>query len=164
MSTTLSIKPATAKCAVSGRDLALDEKFIAAVRHAPTGLERVNITAECWETFDKKDLLGYWQAVHRPAAAKPRMLIDDNLLVDIFEQLDGTTDASKLGFRFVLGLILLRKRLLVCNQRTRAADRDVWVVQLKGRASTIDLIDPRLDETQIADLTAQLGQILAQGI
>jgi hypothetical protein len=164
MSTTLTIKPATGKCAVSGRDLAPDEKFIAAVRQTPTGLERINVTSECWDKFDKADLLAYWQAVHRPAAAKPRVLIDDNLLVDIFEQLADTTDAGKLGFRFVLGLILLRKRLLVCNTRTRQADRDLWVVQLKGRTSTIDLVDPHLGETQIAELTAQLGQILAQGI
>ena len=164
MSTTLSIKPSTGKCFVSGRDLAVDEKFMAAVRQTPTGLERISVTADCWDKFDKTDLLGFWQAVHRPAQAKPRMLIDDNLLIDIFEQLSDTTDGGKLGFRFVLGLILLRKRLLVCNTRTRQGDRDIWTVQIKGRASTIDLIDPHLAETQIADLTAQLGQILAQGI
>jgi hypothetical protein len=164
MSTTLTIKPTDGKCFVTGRDLAIDEKFIAAVRQTPTGLERISVTLECWDKFDRADLLGFWQAVHRPAAAKPRMLIDDNLLVDIFEQLSEATDPAKLGFRFVLGLILLRKRLLVCNTRTRRPDHDIWVVQLKGRTSTIDLVDPHLGESQIADLTAQLGQILAQGI
>ena len=142
MSTTLTIKPSTGKCFVSERDLAVDEKFMAAVRHTPAGLERISVTTECWDKFDKSDLLGFWQAVHRPAQAKPRLLIDDNLLIDIFEQLDQTADPAKLGFRFVLGLILLRKRLLVCNTRTRQADRDIWTVQIKGRSSTLDLIDP----------------------
>src|SRR5205085_2615384 len=56
-------------CAVSGRPIAAGEKFMAAVRETPTGLERVDVAAEHWEAFlaqqpgGGNDLLGFWQTV-----------------------------------------------------------------------------------------------------
>jgi len=39
------------------------EKYFAAIREAPTGIERLDIASECWPDFPKEGLLAYWQTV-----------------------------------------------------------------------------------------------------
>ena len=40
---------------------------------------------------------------------KKKIFVDDQVLCEIFERLADTTEPPKLNFRFVLGLILMRK-------------------------------------------------------
>lgn len=69
-------------------------------------------------------------------------------------------ELPKVSFRFVLGLILMRKRLIVYDGSRHDEGRDVWIVRLRGKAEQMDLVDPKLNETQVAEVSQQLGQIL----
>src|SRR5437588_4998646 len=127
------------KCAVSGRDITAGEKFVAAVRETPQGLERIDVAPECWADFDKTGLLGFWQTVMRKPEEKKKVFVDDEVLCTLFERLGEANEAAKIHFRFVLGQILMRKRMVV-DETTRHDDgRDVWVVRMKGKEQRLDL-------------------------
>lgn len=147
-------------CAISGRVIEPGEKFFAAVREAPTGLERLDISAEAWEGVDRANLLAFWQAVMPRAEQKKKVFVDDEVLSTLFERLADTSEPAKLKFRFVLGLVLMRKRLVIYEQTRREEGHDVWIVRMKGREDRLDLVDPKLDESQIAEVSQQLGEIL----
>jgi hypothetical protein len=153
-------------CAVSGRAIVPGEKFMAAVRETVAGLERVDVAAEHWAGFEKGDLLGYWQTVMPEPEQKKKVFVDDEVLCTLFERLAEATEPAKVAFRFVLGLILMRKRLVLYDSTRHepAADggeaRDVWKVRMKGRTDTLDLIDPKLDESRMTEVSQQLGEIL----
>jgi hypothetical protein len=151
------------KCSVCDRVIPPGEKFFAAVRDGAAGLERVDISTDCWETFDRAPLLAFWQTVMPAAnAAKAKIFVDDTVLCDLFARLgDSAQDAAKLNFRFVLGLILMRKRLLVYESTRVDGQQEIWTVRFKGKEETIDLLNPRLNEEQIAEVGGQLGQILS---
>ena len=148
------------KCAVCGRDIVPGEKFIAALRETPTGLERLDVSPDCWDRFDRTDLLGFWQTVMPRPEEKKRLFVDDQTLCTLFERLGDAVEPAKVHFRFVLGLILMRKRLVVYEQTRHETGRDVWEVRLKGQDTRLDLLDPKLDERQMAEVSQQLGQIL----
>ena len=148
------------KCAVSGRQITPGEKFIAAVRETPTGLERLDITLEHWQGFNRKDLLGFWQTTMPRPEEKKKLFVDDEVLCSLFERLSEATEPAKLNFRFVLGLILMRKRLVIYDGTRHDDGRDVWIVRMKGKDDRLDLIDPKLDEQQMSEVSQQLGQIL----
>lgn len=150
-------------CAVTGRPIAPGEKFVAAVRETPTGLERLDISPEAWTHFDRRDLLGFWQTTMPAPEQKPKKLfVDDEVLCTLFERLADTSEPAKLNFRFVLGLILMRKRVILYDTTRQEEGRDVWVVRLKGREDRLDLVDPKLTESQVAEVSQQLGEILHQ--
>ena len=67
---------------------------------------------------------------------------------------------AKLNFRFVLGLILMRKRMIVYEDTRIEEGREIWQVRFKGRDHMMDLLNPRLDESQVLDVSNQLGEIL----
>jgi hypothetical protein len=148
------------KCAVSGREIAPGEKYMAALRETAEGFERLDVTRECWEKFDRTDLLGYWQATMPRPNEKKKVFVDDEVLCNLFERLAETTEPLKLNFRFVLGLILIRKRLLVYESSRVEEGRDIWTIRFKGRDEHLELIDPRLDEQQVQEVSRQLGEIL----
>ena len=150
-------------CAITGRQIQPGEKFYAVVRETPTGLERLDVSPEAWAEFDRRDLLGFWQTTMPRAEQKPKKLfVDDEVLCTLFERLADTGEPAKLNFRFVLGLILMRKRIVLYEATRQEEGRDVWVVRLKGREDRLDLVDPKLTEAQVAEVSQQLGDILQQ--
>ena len=148
------------KCAVSGRDIAAGEKFVAAVRETATGLERVDVSLPYWEGFDRTGLLGFWQTTMPHAEEKKKFFVDDEVLCSLFERLADATEPAKVNFRFVLALVLMRKRFVVYEETRHDSGRDVWVVRMKGKDQRLDLIDPKLNEQEMAEVSQQLGQIL----
>jgi hypothetical protein len=150
-------------CAVSGRAIEPGEKFFALVRETPTGLERLDVSPEAWQSFDRRDLLGFWQTtMPRPEQKPKKLFVDDEVLCTLFERLADTSEPAKLNFRFVLGLILMRKRIVIYETTRQEEGRAVWVVRLKGRDDRLDLVDPKLTESQVAEVSQQLGEILHQ--
>ena len=153
------------KCAVSGKPIAQKEKFFTALRETAIGFERIDVSAECWADFDKTGLLGFWQTVMPEHEAKKKLFVDDEVLCGLFERLADVTEPSKVNFRFVLGLILMRKRLLVYeNSRTDEQNNETWSMRFKGKEQTLDMLNPRLDESQMKEVSGQLSEILNEEV
>jgi hypothetical protein len=148
------------KCTITGQEIAVGEKFMAALRETPTGLERLDISMGAWEQFDRRDLLAFWQATMPATEQKKKLFVDDETLQVVFDRLADTQEPNKQAFRFVLGLVLMRKRLLSYESSRVEGENEIWTVKAKGREERIDLINPHLDEQRIADVTQQLGEIL----
>ncbi len=152
------------RCAVSGRELAPDEKFMAALRETAEGFERLDVALEHWADFDKTDLLASWQTTMPRPEQKKKLLVDDEILREIFHRLQGATEPAKVNFRFVLGLILMRKRMLIYETTRVEEGTEVWVVRMKGQEQTLDLVNPRLTEAQVAEVSQQMSEIINEEI
>jgi hypothetical protein len=159
-SSSYDVPRAQGKCSVCGRDIPPGEKLMAVVRETPVGLDRLDISLDCWANFDRTNLLGFWQSTMTWPEEKKKLFVDDEVLCQLFERLADATEPAKVNFRFVLGLILMRKRLIVYEGARRENDRDLWIVRLKGREEKLDLFDPKLGEQEMAEVSQQLGQIL----
>lgn len=149
-------------CAVTGRKIEAGEKLFTAIRETPEGIERVDVSPEAWDAFDRSSVLAFWQTVMPAHEQKKKVFVDDEVLCTLFERLSDATETVKVNFRFVLGLILMRKRLVVYDGRKEAGGKDVWIVRMKGKEEKLDLTDPKLDEQQVAEVSQQLGEILNQ--
>ncbi|MBX3357207.1 MAG: hypothetical protein KF745_02145 [Phycisphaeraceae bacterium] len=158
----------TGVCAATGSALGPGDRFVAVLlEHDETEeLVRVDYSADAWDSGarpPRPDLVfATWRAVVAAPDAKRRVLVDDAALVDLFEQLADTTEPRRLAFRYVLALILIRKRLLVC-EATRGS---TMLVRPKGprdegTPAATEVIDPGLDDATILDVTEQLTAVMA---
>jgi len=148
------------RCASCGQELAPGTPIVTALRETPIGFERIDLDLNCWTAFDRANLVGFWQTTVPHPAAKKKLLVDDGVLCDLFERLATASEAAKLNFRFVLGLILMRKRLLNYESSEQRDGNDWWVVRLKGRDYELEMLNPHLGEAQVAEVSTQLGEIL----
>lgn len=154
------ISRATGRCASCGRELAEGESFYTVLTETPSGFDRRDIAEECWQAPPDGSFCHFKS--RQPARGQRRKLfVDDQVLIDFFLRLGDADDERKRRFRFVLGLILLRKRLLKYEQSAGRDGLEIWRMRLVRDKSLHDLVNPGLDDAQIGELTAELSTILA---
>ena len=149
-----------AACGKCATVLTPGTKIAAVLRETPTGFERIDVCLDCWPKKDRTGLLAFWlTTVHQPEAKK-KVFVDDEVLAELFTRLQDVAEPAKQNFRFVLGLILMRKRILSYESSRAVEGSDVWTVKLRGRDDRFDLLNPHLTEPQVAEVSQQLGTIL----
>ncbi|MHC4976289.1 MAG: hypothetical protein ACYTF7_06750 [Planctomycetota bacterium] len=161
-----SISRPTGVCAHSERAFEVGEEFVATLceLEAQEGYERQDYSIEAWDQGVRPArLLGFWRATQPDANEKPKPFIDDAALQDMFERLEGVEEATRLSFRFLLGLVLMRKRLIREVGRESASGQRVLLVRARGSDSErepLRLVDPGMDEEALAGATEQFGAIM----
>lgn len=156
-------------CHVTGGPIAPGQTYFAALRETPEGFQRLEFLPEAWNTWpaeEKAGLLAFWRTeMATREAEKRKLLVDDDILAELFRRLADVAEPEKLAFRFMLGLILMRKKKLVYEgSETNAAGRDVWRMRFRKEEEVLEVIDPKLDESQLEEVGRQVGQILHGGI
>ncbi len=147
-------------CHITQQPIVAGQKFMAALRETPAGFERLDVSLDAWPQVDQKDVIGFWHTVMPTHETKKKIFVDDQVLCEIFERLAETTEPAKLNFRFVLGLILMRKRMIVYEDTRTEEGREIWRVRFRGRDDKLDLVNPKLDEQQVMEVSQQLSEIL----
>jgi len=102
----------------------------------------------------------YWRTKLPNPEQKKRIFVDDDMLMAFFERLEQESEQEKINFRFVLTLVLMRKRRLKYDSTKIEDDREVWRLKVTGEKEFVEVVNPHLDEEQIEQLSSQIGQIL----
>jgi hypothetical protein len=184
---TYDVQKPTGRCAFSGRELKPGEPYMASLAELPMqpppqetlakpasaaaalGFQRVDVSLEAWrDGFRPGGLFCYWRSTVPQPNQKRRLFVDDQVLLNLFHRLEGATEEARLSFRFVLALILMRKKILkyeASEQRPDGAggQQEWWIMSARTgdwQAQPCEVRNPRLDEAKIVQVTQQLGEIL----
>jgi hypothetical protein len=140
------------------------------------------------------EMFSFWKTTMPLPQQKKKLLVDDSVLVDVFQRMEGKTEPQEVRFRFVLALILMRKRLLKYEGTeetpadpapppppTAPADPaatpapaprppEIWRMLPKsadpggGWGAPVHVINPHLTAEQITEVSQQLSAILAEEV
>ena len=146
-------------CTGTGKVIEPDEEYIATLFETPEGMQRKDYCIEYWNA-NKPQVYCYWKSVMPKPDQKKKLFIDDNMLMAFFERMATETDIEKLNFRFVLTLILMRKRLLKYDSTKNEDGKEIWFLKVTGKDQIEQVLNPQLAEDKIEQLSEQLGQIL----
>ena len=147
------------QCCGTGRKIDYGEEYFGALVETGEGLQRMDFCADYWES-EKPNVFCYWKTRLPHPNQKKQIFVDDEMLLAFFERLGKETEQEKVNFRFVLALILMRKRRLKYDA-TRVEDgNEIWRLRIVGEKQIVEVINPHLDEEQIEQLSSQIGQIL----
>jgi hypothetical protein len=150
------------QCYGTGRKIEPGEEYFGALVEIEEGLQRQDFCADYWES-EKPNTFCYWKSKFPRPDEKKQLFVDDNMLMAFFDRLENETGQEKVNFRFVLALILMRKRLLKYDTTRDEKDKEIWRLRIVGDKSTdnrVEVINPHLDEEQVSQLSSQIGQIL----
>jgi hypothetical protein len=129
-------------------------------------------------------MFSFWKTVVPLPQQKKKLLVDDTVLADVFQRMEGKSEPQEVRFRFVLALILMRKRLLKyegTEETPPAAQGDpvgapaprapeIWRMLPKaaeagaGWGAAVHVVNPHLTAEQIAEVSQQLSAILAEEV
>ncbi len=161
MSSEWEIARVTGRCAASGRELTEGEAYYAVLLQTPNGLERRDYSIEGW-TGPPEGSFCHWRG-RIPVRQKKQGAISlaPELLTQLFLQLEDNDAEPIQQLRFVLGLLLMRKRLVRVEQTVNADGREFWQLRLLQDASLHQVPNPQLTPEQIDRLGAQLIGLLS---
>jgi hypothetical protein len=131
------------QCYGTGVKIEPGQEYFGALVKTEEGLQRRDFCADYWES-EKPDVFCYWKTKLPHPDQKKQLFVDDQMLMAFFERLEKETDPEKVNFRFVLALILMRKRILKYEDTEIDDGGEIW----------------RLRIVQVEQLSSQIGEIL----
>lgn len=161
MASDFEISRATGKCAATGREFQENEFYHAVLFESAEGFERRDYALEAWEG-PPDNCVCHWKARVPPKQKKPATItVDSSILINLFCRLEDESSEMRQKFRFVLALLLMRKRLIRFEQAVRGAGGEYWQVRLVQDQSIQQVLNPHLTEAEIERLSKQLTAILS---
>ncbi len=147
------------QCCGTGEKIEYGQEYFAALVETKEGLARRDFCADYWKS-EKPDVFCYWKTRLPEPGQKKRIFVDDEMLMTFFERLEREKEQEKINFRFVLALILMRKRRLKYDSSRVEDSKEMWRLRVAGEKEFVEVINPHLDEEQIKQLSSQIGEIL----
>ncbi len=142
---------------------------------AGLGLKRLDISIEAWAQGQRPErLFSHWKSTVPQPNQKRNMFVDDAALLSLFRRLGDPDQGPRAAFRFVLGMILMRKKLLKYqateNRPTPGAPgapgpdgqvQEWWLLQPRGEDVQLEMLNPHMDDAKIEEVREQLSEVLA---
>lgn len=161
-------RPST-NCAATGRAFAPGEPIVAALVTEPgvEDLRRLDFSRESWELGSRPGppmrLFASWRCSYAPPDAKRKLRLSDDELLDLFHQLAESDQERQRGFRNVLALLLIRRKLLVYEGTVSGVLR-VREATPAGtpHAPTIEVPEAKLDDESMAAVIEQLTEVIGE--
>ncbi len=147
------------QCCGTGRAIEPGQEYFGALVESEQGLERRDYSVEYWES-EKPGVFCFWRSRLADPDEKKELFVSDEMLMAFFDRLASETDPEKVSFRFVLALVLMRKRRLKYDATKMDGAKEIWSLRVVGEKDLVEVVNPHLDDEQIELLTSQIGQIL----
>ncbi len=162
------VSRSTGQCAHSSEPLPPGSPCIATLceREEDDGFDRLDFSLNAWESGARPaGLFSFWKTTVPEGDERKQMLVDDDVLLDLFERLGEDDRPQRIAFRFVLGLILMRKKhlKLIGRREAEGESPERWLLQRRGAEEgtpPIELLNPNLAEDDVRDITEQLNEVL----
>lgn len=147
------------RCAVSGRELRPGEKFYSVLLEEQGKFVRHDYSSESWQG-PPPGAFSFW-AGRIPQGEENRSLrIDDDLLVDCFQRLEGQTEASRVNFRYVVALLLMRRKRFKFEEAQVEGDQEVLRLRCARSKTQYRVVNPRLTEEEMRAVQDEVMKVL----
>ena len=159
----------TGRCAATGTPLEPGAPCAVALveREDESGgspIVRMDFSEAGWNSCERpKGVIAFWRSTVAAPNEKRRGFVDDQTLLDLFDRLGSDDRPHRVRFRFVLMLLLVRKKLLRVTGTESAGGVETWLVLPRGAAegeAPSAVVNPKLDEAATREVTEQLGEVL----
>ena len=146
-------------CASCGRTFAELESYWSALYDRQSEFARLDFCTGCWKG-DTPEMFSFWQTKMPPKEERRKLLVDDDVILDFFRRLEGSTDDLKVNFRYILALVLMRKKVLKFKDVKRGEGGEFLVLEIPKEGVTFEVLNPDLTEEKITQVTDEVGKIL----
>lgn len=152
------IQRCTRRCASTDRELAPGEEFYSALVRQGAELVRQDFSVEAWQG-PPEGAVGSWKSQMPDPKAKRMSWAPNDVMLELFEQLEG--DPAKADMRFVLALLLVRRRVVRHEESERDdAGREVMVLYCPRKETTYQVPAVEPGDARIAEIQEELAKLL----
>jgi hypothetical protein len=148
----------TRVCAATGRTFAPGETYFSTLHSDRGATVRKDYCAAEWRGADDNAIAWWKSRVDHDARPK---LAPQDVLLNLFADLANRQDEAE--FRYVLGLLLVRRRLLKLDETRRVGQSEVMALDCPRRNEQYELIVATPDAERAEQLQQRLVELLYGG-
>lgn len=149
----------TRRCAATGRPLQPGEPFYGVLLSEGGTIVRRDYAPDSW-TGPPAGALGFWRGRVPPAEGARRTPVDDESLLACLERLASNPEPAQVRFRYVVALLLLRRKRLRFEESRLDAGTSRLVLRCVRSGKRYEVSDPRLTAEEMAAVQDEVSRIL----
>ncbi|MFM7149336.1 MAG: hypothetical protein ACKO23_05800 [Gemmataceae bacterium] len=147
------------RCHATGRELQPGDGYFSALLEIETKFVRQDYAPEAW-SGPPPGAFSFWKGkVTEPTTSK-RFTIDDDLLMDLFRKLVDPKEPSQIAFRFILALLLVRRKKLRLEDTDYDAGEGMLTVRSTRGKEIYHVQDPGLNEERITSIQEEIFNLI----
>jgi len=146
-------------CAQTGEPIQEGEAFYSVLFEEGDSFRRADYGLAAWDG-PPEGAFCYYKTRMAVKEKRKKTFVDNEMLRAFFLKLAGETEPARVRFRFVIALILMRKRILRYEHAVTTDGVEVWHMRLTRDPTVHKVVNPRMSEDQIEEVSGQLSEIL----
>lgn len=150
-----SLKPLSKTCAATGQPFEPGTLCYSVLMEKNGRYERLDFSPEGWSGVPE-GAIGVWRTEVPQPESKAPSSIDLDALFDIFIQLVEQANEHQQKLRYVLALLLIRKKRLIHDETKKGENGDIMVLLGARGEGAFEIPEESLSEFEIAKLQAEI--------
>jgi hypothetical protein len=150
-------------CVLCGAKFEAGQEYVSALFEQGQSFERRDYCPTCFKEHRPGDVYSFWRTAVAVADedAPRRPVVDAESVLEFFRRLGTDPDPQRASFRFVLALMLARKKTLKLDGTARAADGSEMLVFVEKRSGERHEVPAlQMDDQALATASEELGRLL----
>jgi len=130
----------------------------------PDGYSRRDLCGACFTAAERSGVLSYWQGEFKMPAPPPVEAIQKETAETLLRKLVESTDPNHASARYILAVMLERKKLLKHRDTvTDAQGNELLIYEHAQTGESFTVPDPHLRLDQLAEVQEHVSELLAPG-
>ena len=148
------------QCSGCEHAFAEEDEVFSGLCDEKTAFVRRDYCEACWGRMDCAEFYSNWRTRMPKKDETPKRFVDDDVLLNFFYRLEGEEEELKVNFRYVLALLLIRKKLLKFKSLRREGEQE-WLILFDRREDrNHEVLNPDLAAEQLTSVTEECGKLL----
>ena len=149
------------KCASCQKPFLSREAYHTLLSMDASGYHRRDLCGACYATAPREGVLSYWQGEYKLPPPPPPEPIQKETAETLLRKLVESTDPAHAAARYILAVMLERKRILKHRDTVREQDGDeLLVYEHAGTGESFTIPDPHLRLDQLAQVQQEITAVL----
>ena len=153
------LQPNSRRCCVSGRELKPGETYFSVLLDEHGRFVRREYGREAWQG-PPPGAFSFWCGKVPTREQDRRPPVDDDMLLDCFAHLEGQNEPARVNFRYVLALLLMRRKRLKFEDARPEAGGEVLRLRCVQTKTIHEVVNPALSDEQTQAVQEEVFKVL----
>lgn len=133
--------------------------------NSPSGYQRQDLCRACWEASggamirERLGVISHWKSVYKPPASPPLDPLPKEDAESLLRRMLKQDDPSEVEVRYILAVMLERKRILK-HRETQGATNKILIYEHLKTGEVFMVMDPELRLDQLSDVQKRVTAML----
>ncbi len=155
-----SINRGSHVCYLCEKTFPEEEIYLSALYDENNEFLRRDYCVECWDKRDSENSFSYWKTKISKKPEKVEKYAKIDVFYDLFNKLENEKDLSRVNFRYVLSLYLMRKKVLKLITTHKTNDNEYLVLHNVKEGNDTEVLNPRLSKEEVLAVTDEIGKLV----